>query len=121
MKYEWLDVYCLSKKGAVKEYKAEWEVERFMLGGKMFLMHGSNNKGEEIVTLKLEPMFGEMLRGQYECIAPGYYMNKVHWNSVNVDGNVPDDLLKEMIDKSYELIFASLSKKERDKISVLPK
>lgn len=109
--YQWLDDYCTSKKGATKDHKIEWEADRFMIKNKMFLMHGADNKGKEIITLKLEPMYGQLLREQYKSIIPGYYMNKEHWNSVYTDGSVPDDLLKSMIDKSYNLILSSFSKK----------
>lgn len=56
------------------------------------------------------------MRKQYEDIVPGYYMNKVHWNSVNPDGEVPDDLLKDLLDKSYQLVLGGLSKKKQQEI-----
>ena len=65
------------------------------------------------ITLKLEPLEGDVLRRQYEDIIPGYYMNKTHWNSVKADGNVPDDLLKDLLDKSYRLVLGSLSRKKQ--------
>lgn len=68
------------------------------------------------ITLKLEPEEGDFLRKQYEDIVPGYYMNKVHWNSVNPDGEVPDDLLKDLLDKSYQLVLGGLSKKKQQEI-----
>ncbi|NLK71131.1 MAG: MmcQ/YjbR family DNA-binding protein [Clostridiales bacterium] len=111
MKYEWLDEYCTSKKGVVKDFKVEWQVVRYMLNGKMFAMQGGDKYGKQIITLKLEPLFGELLRKQYKDIIPGYYMNKVHWNSVYLAGEVPDDVLRDMIDESYLLVFKSLSKK----------
>jgi len=117
MKYKWLEEYAASKKGAYKEYKAEWEVDRYMIRDKMFGMRGGDGNGREIITLKLEPMEGQFLREQYkDDIVPGYYMNKQHWNSVYVDGNVPDDVLRDMVDKSYELILGGFSKKTRQEI-----
>ena len=53
------------------------------------------------------------MRRQYEDIIPGYYMNKVHWNSVKADGNVPDTLLREMLEKSYRLVLSGFSKKKQ--------
>lgn len=50
------------------------------------------------------------MRTQYEDSIPGYYMNKVHWNSVKPDGKVPDGLLKELLDKSYQLVLGGFSK-----------
>jgi predicted DNA-binding protein (MmcQ/YjbR family) len=116
MKYEWLDAYCLSKKGAEKDYKVEWEATRFMINGKMFLMQGGDKEGRPIITVKLEPLYGLQLRNEYKDIIPGYYMNKEHWNSIYIEGDVPDDLVKNMIDQSYSLIFQSLSKKVQKEI-----
>jgi predicted DNA-binding protein (MmcQ/YjbR family) len=116
MKYEWLDEYCCSKKGAEKDYKEEWEATRYMLQGKMFALQANHKDGKAIITLKLDPSHGQLLRDEYADIIPGYYMNKEHWNSVYLDGNVPADLLQEMIDESYALILTSLSKKARQDI-----
>lgn len=116
MKYEWMDEYCLSKKGAEKDFKAEWEAIRYLIGGKMFAMQGGDKDNKAIITLKCEPVFGQALRQQYEHIIPGYYMNKEHWNSVYLDGDVPDEILRQMIDMSYELVLKSLSKKAQKEI-----
>lgn len=112
MQYDWLESYCLGKAGAVKEWKAEWECFRYMVGGKMFLMDGSDNNQRPILTLKLEPLHGELARREYGAdVEPGYYMNKEHWNSISRTGAVPDDMLRSYIDESYRLIFGTLTKK----------
>lgn len=113
MNYPWIDAYLTSKKGAVKEFKLEWEVFRYMIGDKMFAIQGLDNKGKEILTLKLEPTFGQYLREKYPSIEPGYYMNKVHWNSMDLNGDVPDDIVRKMIDQSYECVLQSFSKKKQ--------
>lgn len=64
------------------------------------------------IKLKLDPGEGDYLRSQYDDIIPGYYMNKVNWNSVKADGNVPEELLQTLLDKSYELVLAGFSKKK---------
>ncbi len=61
-------------------------------------------------------MRGGALRKQYKDIIPGYYANKLHWNSIAAAGEVPDDLMKDMLDESYHLIFGSLSKKKQAEI-----
>ena len=76
----------------------------------------TDKNGKEIITLKCEPSFGEELRIQYEDIIPGYYMNKVHWNSVYLEGEVPNEVIKDMIDQSYELVFNKLSKKMQNQL-----
>lgn len=68
-------------------------------------------EGKAIITLKIEPSYGAALRQDHKDIIPGYYMNKLHWNSVFLDGAVPDELLKEMIDESYQILLHSLPKK----------
>lgn len=68
------------------------------------------------ITLKLNPIDGEFFRNTYEDIIHGYYMNKTHWNSIKADGNVPDDVVKELLDKSYNEILNKLSKKKRAEV-----
>ncbi|MCL2148955.1 MAG: MmcQ/YjbR family DNA-binding protein [Methanomassiliicoccaceae archaeon] len=116
MGYPWLEDYCVSKKGAAKDLKEEWGAIRYTVGGKMFAMQGNDGAGRPIITLKLAPEEGLLLRGRYEDVTPGYYMNKVHWNSVFLDGSVPDDVLRDMVDKSYAILFGSLSKKAQNEI-----
>ena len=111
MKYPWLDEYCQAKPGSEKDFKAEWDATRYMIGGKMFAMQGSDNLGNAIITLKIEPSYGAILRQDHQDITPGYYMNKLHWNSVRLEGDVPDKILKEMVDESYQIILKSLPKK----------
>ncbi|MDD5018759.1 MAG: MmcQ/YjbR family DNA-binding protein [Eubacteriales bacterium] len=116
MKYPWLDAYCLAKNGAQKEYKIEWQAVRYMVGGKMFALEGEDNHKNPIITLKCEPSFGQSLRDQYPDIIPGYYMNKQHWNSVYLRGDVPDDVIRQMIDMSYGLVLDGLTVKARAEI-----
>lgn len=111
MLHSWIDDYCLAKRGCEKDYKKEWEAVRYMLCGKMFALLGKDKTGKRIITLKLEPSYGTLLRMEYKDIIPGYYMNKLHWNSVYLDGNVPEFLLKEMINESYHILLHSLPKK----------
>lgn len=117
MRYSWLDDYCMSKPGVTKNTE-NWNWVRYMLGDKMFLaVCLDDNDQPYYITLKLEPMEGEFFRGQYEDIIPGFYMNKIHWNSIKPDGQVPDELLKSMVDKSYALILSSFSKKKQKEIA----
>ncbi len=116
--YEWIDDYCLAKAGAQKDFKQEWNAVRYLLRGKMFAMLGGDKTGRPIFSLKLEPEFGEFVRSASGGdIIPGYYLNKVHWNSVYLEGNVPNELMREMIDRSYRLLLSSLSKKAQAEIT----
>lgn len=116
MAYSWIEAYCLAKTGTVREYKAEWEATRYMLAGKMYAMVGGDKDNRPIITLKCEPETGFALREQHEDIVEGYYMNKVHWNSVYLDKAAPAAVIKSMIDMSYELILGALSKKKRQEL-----
>lgn len=111
MKYEWMDAYCLKKKGVTKDYQPAWEATRYFVGGKMFAMQGGDKTGRPIFTMKLEPSFNDLLRQQYEEVVPGYYSNKMHWSSLYLDGNVPDEAVREMLDRSYLAGIAALPKK----------
>lgn len=117
MKYSWIDTFVMAKKGVTKDWQKDWNWIRYQIGGKMFaaICLDPDNK-PYYITLKLEPVQGDFLRSQYDDIIPGYYMNKMHWNSVKADGNVPDDLLKDMLDKSYDLVLHSFSKKKQAEI-----
>ena len=114
MKYNWIDEYLLSKPGVTKDLQESWNWIRYKIGDKMFTAICLNDQNQPYyITLKLDPMDGDFLRSQYEDIIPGYYCNKVHWNSIKPDGAVPDDLMKDMLDKSYDLILKSFSKKKQ--------
>ena len=116
MKYDFIQEYCHSKKGAEEDYKQEWDAIRFSVRGKMFALIGNDNKGNHIISIKHEPEYGEVLREKYTDIIPGYYLNKAHWSSIFLNGDVPETVMKQLLDGSYELIFNSLSKKIRDEI-----
>lgn len=117
MKYTWIDEYLLSKKGVTKDLQKEWNWIRYQIGGKMFAaVCLDDNDKPYYITLKLEPAGGDFLRSQYEDIIPGYYMNKIHWNSVKAEGEVPDDLLRDLLDKSYQLVLSGFSKKKQREI-----
>lgn len=117
MRYGWIDEYLLSKTGVTKDLQKEWNWIRYQIGGKMFAAVCLDGHDEPYyITLKLEPAEGDFLRRQYEDIIPGYYMNKVHWNSIKPDGEVQDDLLKDLLDKSYQLVLSGFSKKKQREI-----
>ena len=76
----------------------------------------ADDNNPKYITLKLNPIDGEFFRNSYEDIIPGYYMNKAHWNSIKADGDVPDDVIKELLDKSYDEILNKFTKKKRAEI-----
>ena len=117
MKYDFIDDFLLSKKGVTKDFQADWNWIRYKVDDKMFVAVCLNSDNEtKYITLKLSPIDGEFFRNTYEDIIPGYYMNKIHWNSIKADGNVPDDVVKELLDKAYTEILNKLTKKKRAEI-----
>lgn len=116
MKYPWIEDFLMEKPGVTK-LPPQWNWIRYAVGGKMFaaVCLGDDNK-PYYITLKLEPSEGDFLRQQYEDIIPGYYMNKIHWNSINPNGKVPEELLKDLLDKSYDLVLGGFSKKKQKEI-----
>ena len=117
MKYDWIDKYLMDKTGVTRDLQPEWNWIRYQIGGKMFAAICRDDDNNPVyITLKLEPLEGEFWRKQYEDIIPGYYMNKVHWNSVKAEGDVPDDVLKDLLNKAYEIVLGSFSKKKQKEI-----
>ena len=117
MPYEWVDDFLLNKKGVDKDLQPVWNWIRYLVGGKMFAAICLDEENKPYyLTLKLNPAEGDFLRGQYPDILPGYYMNKLHWNSIRIGGQVPDALVREMLDKSYQLVLAGFSNKKQREI-----
>lgn len=106
--------YCLSFPGVTEGFPFGGDVLVFKVMGKMFALADVDEF--ESINLKCEPSRAIELRASYEEITPGYHMNKTHWNTILTRGNVSDELLKELIDHSYELVAAGLSKKKRDEL-----
>jgi predicted DNA-binding protein (MmcQ/YjbR family) len=117
MNYDFIQAHCLSKKAAVEDFKQEWNAIRYMVNGKMFAMVCNDGEGQPIISVKHTPEHGAQLREKYADIVPGYYLNKVHWSSMFLNGSVPEAVLKQMLDESYELIFNSLPRKIQNEIT----
>ena len=104
-----LRAYLLSKKGAVEETPFGPDTLVFKVMGKMFALLAWQEAPLRI-TLKCAPDDALALRQQYPAVQPGYYMNKRHWNTITLDGSVPESELLAMIDDSYALVVRGLTK-----------
>jgi predicted DNA-binding protein (MmcQ/YjbR family) len=100
--------FCLSKKGVTEEFPFDENTLVFKVMGKMFAL--TDLESFESINLKCDPETGVQLREQHASVLPGYHMNKRHWITVLMDGSIPDTLLKQWIDASYQLVVASLIK-----------
>ena len=107
---------CLKLAGAEETFPFGPETSVFKVGGKMFAIAALKREPLR-VSVKCEPELGEQLRGTYDEIEPGYHLNKRHWNTVALDGSVPDEEVLELIDHSYDLVVARLTKAQRDKLN----
>jgi predicted DNA-binding protein (MmcQ/YjbR family) len=101
--------YCLSKPGATESTPFGPDVLVLKVGGKMFAL-ATLDEVPTRVNLKSDPDLALELRDRYEQVTPGYHMNKKHWNTVEIEGGIPDAELRKMIDHSYDLVAKSLPK-----------
>lgn len=102
--------YCLSKPGVTEYFPFDEDTPCYK-AGKIFLL--ANLIPPLSINLKCDPEKAVELREKYEEVIPGYHMNKRHWNTVYLESNIPKKEILEWIDHSYDLIVASLSRKER--------
>lgn len=118
MELKVLKNYCLSRKGSVETYPFGEQAAVYKVGGKMFALINLVDNPLKI-TLKCDPVIAEELRQKYSAIKPGYYMNKKHWNTIEIDGSIEDQEILQMIDNSYQLVFKGLKKSEKEQIEQL--
>ncbi|WP_133911732.1 MmcQ/YjbR family DNA-binding protein [Streptomyces sp. NBC_00582] len=108
-----LRALCLSFNAVVEDFPFRPEISVFKVGGKMFALSWTDERPLK-VNLKCDPEDAVRLRGEHPgLIAPGYHMNKRHWNTVTVDGDLPDRLVRELVEDSYDLVVAGLPRAER--------
>lgn len=107
---------CLAKPGSTEDYPFGDEVAVFKVAGRMFALVPLGPPPES-VSLKCDPDLAAELRGRYAAITPGYHLNKRHWNTVVLDGSVPDEELLELVDHSYDLVVARLTRAQRNELS----
>ena len=109
--------WCRAKPGAVLEYPFGPEAAVFKVAGKMFALVAEDGP-PDYVTVKAVPEEGEALRTQYAFIREGYYMNKRHWITVDVEADTPARLVAELIDDSYDLVVSKLTKRVREELGL---
>ena len=103
--------WCNAKKGVTEEFPFGENILVYKVMGKMFALTDVDQF--ESVNLKVEPEQGILLQEEYAAVQPGYHMNKKHWITVAMDGSVPNRLLQQWIDNSYNLVVSGLTKKQQ--------
>lgn len=107
--------WCLDRPGATEEFPFGPEVTVFKVGGKIFAISGLADPLK--VSVKCEPELARRHRASYPAVNPGYHLNKRHWNTITIDGSMPDRLVLDMIEDSYDLIVESLPRRAREALT----
>lgn len=114
MDIETLREYCIKKPAVTEGFPFDEQTLVFKVAGKMFLLVDVDIY--DAVNLKCDPEKAIELREKYPAVTGGFHMNKKHWNTVRLDASIPDKLLREWIDHSYQEVIKTLPKKEREKL-----
>ena len=115
MNFKELEEYIMSKPNVIYDYPFDEKVRVYRIGEKIFALT------EDIIplwiNLKCDPIYALELRSLYEGITAGYHMSKKHWNTVMVgESDVDDETVKELVDHSFDLVYAGLTKKQKMKL-----
>jgi len=116
MNIEEIREYCIQKKGVTESFPFNETTLVFKVMNKMFCLLGLDNQR---VSLKNDPDKNIELRAQFPAIYEGYHLHKQMWNTIELNGTVPSKLMAQMIDESYDLIVASLTKKLKEELKNL--
>ena len=116
MDLEALRTHCLAKPGATEGFPFGPDVLVFKVAGKMFALVNLERL-PITVALKCDPDRALLLRDRYTGVQPAYHMSKRHWNGVALRGDVPADVVREVVDHSYALVVAALPRRDRDALS----
>lgn len=109
---------CLSRPGAEETFPFGAGVSVFKVAGKMFALSDLGDPPLR-VSLKCEPELADRLRADHPEIVPGYHLNKRHWNTVEVN-DLPESMVLDMIEDSYDLVVAALPRATREKLGWKP-
>jgi len=112
---EELSEFASQLRGAVEEQPFGPDVDVMKVGGKIFAILSPGTEPETI-ALKCEAGLAIELRVRYDAVLPGYHLNKRLWNTVLLDGSVPDDELRAMVNHSYDQVVAGLTKSQRSSL-----
>jgi predicted DNA-binding protein (MmcQ/YjbR family) len=117
MNIEHVREYCLGKKGVTEELPFDEESPVYKVMGKIFLIASLTPPFS--INVKCDPEIAVELRERYDAVTPGYHMNKLHWNTVEIKGTVKNSLIEEWIDHSYELVVNGLKKSLKEELNKL--
>ena len=116
MTHKQAEDYILSKPGAKLDYPFGEDAAVYKVNDKMFALIAEKTQPLRL-SLKCDPVLAEILRGKYESVMPGYHLNKKHWNTLVLSGQLDEQQVHDLIDHSYQLVVASLNKSEQAKLA----
>jgi predicted DNA-binding protein (MmcQ/YjbR family) len=108
--------YCLAKPFTSSDTPFDEITVVFRVANKIFALTHLD-PDHFTVNMKCDPTWAEELREQYEAVEPGFHMNKKHWNTVHFQSDAPQELLLQLIDKSYQLVYDSLPSKIKKELN----
>jgi predicted DNA-binding protein (MmcQ/YjbR family) len=111
--------WCLGHPGAIEDFPFGPEHSVFKVAGKMFALSALDRAPLE-VSVKCEPELAVQLRNTYPAIRPGYHLNKRHWNTITLDGSLPDQLVRDLVEDSYDLVVSALPRRMREQLGWSP-
>ena len=107
-RYRWLHEYALARPDAELEYKESWDAILYRLHGKIFALLLRHKTDGLLLNLKCDPYLSLAFRERHPAVTPGWHMNKLHWVSLRLKGNTPEDTCRELVDISYDLVRSGL-------------
>lgn len=112
--YSFIPDLCLSLPGAVEEYKESWDAVLYRVQERIFAMVLEDHEGNPLLNFKSD--FGEVapLHARYDALMPAYHMSKKHWTSLRLDLDCPEEIVRHLIIRSYELVVAGLPRRDRN-------
>lgn len=116
MEYDVLCAYLMQKPSARRDMPFGADVLVFKVLNKMFALLAWQDEPLTI-ALKADPVDAIILRREFKAVKPGYHLNKKHWNTVTLDGSIPDDEIQRMIDDSYELVVRGMTRVDQARIN----
>jgi predicted DNA-binding protein (MmcQ/YjbR family) len=111
--------WCLAQTGAVEDFPFGPQTSAFKVAGRIFALSALGRTPLE-VSVKCDPGLAVDLRTTYAAIRPGYHLNKRHWNTVTLDGSLADDLVRDLVEDSYDLVVSALPKRIRVALAWAP-
>ena len=117
MKLSEIRAYLLSKPEAVEDFPFGPRVAVMKVQAKMFATLAEDDR-HVTMNLKCDPHEALILRDIFPAVAPGYHMNKQHWNTVALDGSIPRGEIERMVDNSYALVVRGLRKPARQALEI---